>query len=137
LRGLAASLQAPARAGEIDQDLPHEPGANPEEVSAILPTDVPEIDQPQVDFVYERRGLKDMAGRFASHITLRKLVKFGVHQGRQLLQRTFVPVAPGLEQLGYLVSGGPRPTTPPHIALAHPTQNIPAGPYSFRTHLSP
>jgi hypothetical protein len=58
-----------------------------------------------------------MARRFASHVTLRKLVKFAVHQGRQLLQRTLIPVAPGLEQLRDLVSGGPPHTHLPYVWL--------------------
>jgi hypothetical protein len=67
--------------------------------------------------MHQRRGLQNVARRFASHITLRKPVKFAVHQGRQLLQRTLIPVAPGLEQLGYLVSGGPRHNCLPYVGL--------------------
>jgi hypothetical protein len=41
-----ATLQVMPGAGEIDEDLPHQLGTHCKEVSAILPTDLAEVDQP-------------------------------------------------------------------------------------------
>ena len=54
--------------------------------------------------------VEGMARRLVSHVALGHLMQFPVHQGRQLLKRTFIPIAPSLEQSRYFVSGRPAHT---------------------------
>ena len=47
--------------GNVDQDVPHQPGRHRQEVGAVLPTDVPPVQQADERFVHQGRCLKHMA----------------------------------------------------------------------------
>ena len=42
----------------VDQDLPHQPGGDAEEMPAVFPSNLSDLDQPQVGLVDKRGGLK-------------------------------------------------------------------------------
>jgi hypothetical protein len=46
----------------INQNLTHQLRGDGEKVRAVLPRDIPTINQPQVGFVNQRRGLQEMIG---------------------------------------------------------------------------
>jgi len=67
-----APLLILAGAGQIREDLPHQFRAYGEEVSAVLPRKIPQVHQPQVDFVNQGCGLENVPGRLLCHIAVRK-----------------------------------------------------------------
>ncbi len=110
--GVASPFDVSPHTREIGENTPHQLGADGKKVGAILPVHLPKIDQPQIHLVDQGSGLEGMAGRLVSHVALGHLMQFPVHEGRQLLKRTFIPVAPSPEQSRYFVSGGPSHGTP-------------------------
>jgi hypothetical protein len=53
------------------------------------------IDETQIGFVDERRGLKRVADAFAGHIAMGQEMKLVVHQRHQPIQRLRVALIPG------------------------------------------
>ena len=94
---VSPTFEGVVRAGKVNENAPHQPRADREEVGAILPTHVLELHQPQVDLVDERRGLQRVTFIFPGHLAARQAVQFVVDQGRQVLQGGLVPVSPGSE----------------------------------------
>jgi hypothetical protein len=62
----AFPLGAVARPGVIHQNTAHHPGADGEKVSAILPPDFLDIDEPKIRLVYQRRGLDRVIRAFVA-----------------------------------------------------------------------
>jgi hypothetical protein len=58
---VSAALGSETRAGEIHQDMPHQLGGDAEEMGAVLPPHLPQINQPHIGFVDQRGGLQGMA----------------------------------------------------------------------------
>ena len=82
MHGISAPLLVMARACEIGQDTPHQLRADSEKMCSVLPVDIPDIDQTQIDFVDKSGSLKRVIGSLGSHVTPRQAVQLFVHQGR-------------------------------------------------------
>jgi hypothetical protein len=59
-----------ARAREIHQDVTHQLSGDGEEVSAVLPAHLGSINEPQVGFMDQRRGLQCVIRSLSSHVPL-------------------------------------------------------------------
>ena len=105
---VAAAFSRLPRAGVIDQDAPHQPGGHREEVGAVLPFHLADVDQAQVRLVDERGRLERVPGALPAHLPVRETAQLLVHQGNQLLEGRFVARAPGDEQTGDLGRRGRR-----------------------------
>jgi hypothetical protein len=66
-----------ARAGKIDQNLPHELSRNGEKMCPILLTG-PIGSETQVDLVDQGCGLKRMARLFTGHVAVSETVQFSI-----------------------------------------------------------
>jgi hypothetical protein len=78
--GGTSALGVAAGAGVIHQNAAHEPRADGEEMSAILPLYFLDIDEPQVSFVDECRGLQSMSEAFAGEAALGYLAQLRIDQ---------------------------------------------------------
>src|SRR5260370_11904676 len=88
----------------VNHDTPHQLRDGRDKVGPALPERLRIIDQPQVGFVENDGGLQGVAGAFPAHVMVGEPVQFGLHQRKQLLERSFVSAAPVAEQLGNLLS---------------------------------
>jgi len=66
----AAALGGLAGAGMVHQDAAHDLGAGGQEMRTVVPVGPPGVDQPQVGFIDERRGLECVARRLGRHVVL-------------------------------------------------------------------
>ena len=80
LGNTASALLVSARAGGIDRNLAHPLGEDREEVGAVLPVDLPGIQQAQVGFVDRRRGLQRAPWAFTVHVPARQAGQFHVDE---------------------------------------------------------
>ena len=64
----------------------------------ILPLHPLVVDQADVGLVDQRRGLEAVISSLAPHVPVGEPTEFGVHDGRQRVERALVAVAPGAEQ---------------------------------------
>jgi len=96
---LTPSCLIALRSRDIDEDAPHQPRRHREEVRAVLPAHVLDVEQTDGGLVDERRGLQTVADPFAGHTAARTPMQFRVNDGNQTVQRLIVAVAPGFEQL--------------------------------------
>jgi hypothetical protein len=71
----------------IDQDLPHHPRGDAEEVRAVLPGDRVVTEQLQVRLVNERGGLKRMAVPFPSKASGRSLLEVAIDERQEPVAR--------------------------------------------------
>ena len=65
---------------------------------AILPADVIDLDQPQIGFVDERRGLQGVPRTLPAHVPDRQPAQFGVNQWDEPVERVGLAPAPGKEE---------------------------------------
>ena len=63
-------------AGDVDQDVPHQPRRDCQEVGAVLPTDVTPVHQADKRFVHQRGRLKHVAGPLAPEVSASDLAQF-------------------------------------------------------------
>jgi hypothetical protein len=97
-----AMLTGQATARMIDQDVPHHPRCDGEEVRAVLPVHGPLIDQSHVRFVHERRRLECLAA-FAGKVPAGNPSKLLVNERCQTFKRHLVTPSPGDEEFSELV----------------------------------
>ena len=69
---------------------------------SILTVHILLLDQAQVGFMHQRRGLQQMIGAFASHVIRCEAAQFVIDQRHELLQACLIPIAPCLEHFGNL-----------------------------------
>ena len=81
----AAALLVVARPREVDEHSAHQPGGHGKEVGTVLPLYAPDIDQPDVNLVHERRGLEHVVRTFAGHVPLCDALQLAVHEREQFL----------------------------------------------------
>jgi hypothetical protein len=84
----------------MDQDPTHQVGRDGKEVGAVLPRDLPRIDQLQESFVDERGRLQDMPAFLAKYVMVSQPVEFLLHEGRELIEGGPVSVTPSVQELG-------------------------------------
>jgi hypothetical protein len=90
-------------AGAIDQDAPHHPGRNCEEMGAVLPLHASEIHQTHVGFIYQGGCLQTVAGALTFHIVVGQATEFVVNSRGQPLKSALVSLAPGTEERADIV----------------------------------
>ena len=84
--------------GDINEYPPHQARRHRHEMGAILPAHLPQVRQPQVGFVDERRWLKRLACSFPVHIAPREAPQFVVDERNEFLKGGLISVAPGPQQ---------------------------------------
>src|SRR6266446_10563591 len=104
-------------AGLVGENTPHLPRAQGKKMRAVLPVNQLQIGEAQVKLIDQRRGLQSMAVTFPCHAALRRPMQLPVNLRSQLLQSTFITLAPCLKQFRNLVSEG----------LIHPKASAPQG----------
>ena len=82
----------------VDEDAPHHRRRHREEVGAVAPLEAIDIDQPQIRFVDERRGLQRVAGAFGPHVVVRKAVQLVVHDRDERVAGGRILPGPRLQQ---------------------------------------
>ena len=82
----------------VDEDAAHCLRRCRHEMGAVLPVHALVIDQPQVGFVDQGRGLQAVAGALAPHVVVRQTTEFVVDDRHQEGERKLIPVAPRSEK---------------------------------------
>jgi hypothetical protein len=77
----------------IHQNAPHFLGRYGEKMGPV-PVHLGDVDQTQVGFVNQGRGLESTAGAFVLHAVARDAAEFGVNPRRELLQGGPIPLRP-------------------------------------------
>ena len=90
LHGPPAAFLIPLRSRVVDEDAPHETGRHREEVRAILPVDLLDVDQAQVRLVDERGRLKAVPCPFAGHAPAGDAAQFAVDDRNEPIERRLV-----------------------------------------------
>jgi probable HAF family extracellular repeat protein len=98
--GSGSALLGGAGPGGVHQNAPHHLRGHGEKLSALLPFDFGHIDQAQVNFVDQRRGLKGVSLTLILHVAASHETQFVVHVLRQLVECGLIAAAPGFEQIG-------------------------------------
>jgi len=75
-------------------------------VRAIFPMHMFLIDEANVSFINQGRGLERVPLSLSVHISAGHLMKFVIDQRVQLVERSLVPLAPLGEQMSYFVQRG-------------------------------
>jgi hypothetical protein len=83
-----------APTGEIHEDSSHQLRGQAEELGAILPLDLTDIDQPEIRLINQSRGLQRMTGTLSRHVSPCGPVQFPIDQWKQLLQSSVISIAP-------------------------------------------
>ena len=78
----------------IDEDLPHQPRGQREEMRAVVHRHAIEIDEPKVRLVDEHRRLQRVAGAFVLESCACDAPQFVVDDRKQLVQGGFIALAP-------------------------------------------
>src|SRR5215831_15051607 len=103
-RGMELAAAAPflrrAGARRVDQNPPHNVGANRVEMRPIPPIRGFRIHQVQVCLMNQSRRLECAAWRLAPHAALRHSAQFRIHQRHHAFQRCLVAVAAGMDESG-------------------------------------
>jgi hypothetical protein len=87
----------------IDDDLAHQGGRHTEEVSPVRQGHAVDIDQSKVDLVNECSRLKGVPRSFATKMATRHPTQFVVDERDQAVERRGISLAPGQEQVRYIV----------------------------------
>src|SRR5215472_566589 len=90
-----------AGASTVGEDAAHHARRDGEEMSTVLPVDLRTVNQLQVNFIHQRRGLQRVVRLFPAHVVLGEPVQFFLHEWDQTSQSALIPVPPSLEKLGY------------------------------------
>ncbi len=97
-----ASFQVVA-AGILDQNTPHQLARKREKMRTILPLHPLAVDQAQVGFMDQGRGLQAMSGSLAPHVMMREAAEFRIDDWDQVFECIVVPSGPGAQQFTYVV----------------------------------
>ena len=95
-----------ARASHVNQDSPHQLGADREEMGPIRPTHSPNVDEADVQLVDEGRRLKSAVRLFAGHVMVGEAVELFVDNRNQLVACRAVARGPSLQERSHC--GGRR-----------------------------
>lgn len=97
---VAASLERMFAARVLDQDPAHHARRDAEEMRAILPVHI-RVDQPQIGFMDQRRGLERMSLGLAPELSPRQPAQLRIDERNQPVVRPIVPEPPFAQQLGH------------------------------------
>jgi hypothetical protein len=98
-------LRAPAGRA-VDQDPPHQPGCQRQEVRATLDLHPIDVRQAQIRFVHERGGLQDVPRPLGAQLGPGHTTELVVDRRRQPLERAVVAGLPGPKQAGDVFTPG-------------------------------
>lgn len=87
----------------IDEDLPHQTGGDPVEMSAVPPLGRILTNQPHEYLVNQRGALQGVAGTLRPEIMAGKNAQFFIHERQESVECFAVPGTPTSKQIGYLV----------------------------------
>ena len=90
----APPLLRAARARPLDENLPHRPRGDPDEVAFVLPGRAG-ARQPEIGLVHERGRLKRLAGPLAAHVGARQPPQLVVDLRRQFVAPAAAPAGHG------------------------------------------
>ena len=90
----AASTFEVVPSRSLHENATHQLRGDGEEVRSILPLHPLVVDQADVGLVDQRGGLEAVVGSLAPHVPVGEPAEFGVHDGRQRVERAVVAVAP-------------------------------------------
>jgi hypothetical protein len=102
-RGAAATLFGMLPAGVIDEDLTHQLRRHRKKVRPVLQRQSLHVHEPQVDLVHERRRLEGVAWLFSLEMAARHAAQLVIHERDQAVERCGVALAPGQQQVSYIV----------------------------------
>ena len=79
MRSSATSFSRSPGARRVKQNPAHHGRGNREEMRTVLPSDVGDVNQAHVNFIYKRGGLHSVTGPFAPHAIVGCAPKLVVH----------------------------------------------------------
>lgn len=94
----AAAFRRRPPARRVNQNPPHDLCAQGEKVSAIVPVDAFDVDQTNVRFVDECRGLQRVAGALVPHVPVRQTAQLLVDERGEAIECREITTVPSLEQ---------------------------------------
>jgi hypothetical protein len=97
---VAAAFERMFAARVLDQDPAHHARRDAEEMRAILPVHI-RVDEPQIGFMDQRRGLERMSLGLAPELSPRQATQLCIHERNQPVVRPIVPEPPFAQQLGH------------------------------------
>ena len=105
-----------ARTSDVDQDSPHQLGADCEEMCPTRPADSPNVDETDVQLVDETGRLKGGVRLFAGHVVVGQRMEFPVDERNQFVSRALLASSPGEPSPGVDVSGVSKTAAHPKSA---------------------
>jgi hypothetical protein len=90
----------------IDEDSAHHLCRHAEKMRAIVPVDVPLIDETQIHLMDERSRLQGMTGPFAAKLTRGDAAQLGVDERKQLMECFGIAATPVAEKRGDVPTRG-------------------------------
>lgn len=87
-----------ARASHVNQDSPHQLGADREEMRPTRPAGSPNVDEPDIQLVDESGRLKRGARLFAGHVVVGESMELSVDERYQPVARAFIAGSPSLQE---------------------------------------
>ena len=82
----------------VHENSPHHAGSDRQEMRAVVSRHILRINQPQIRFVDQRRGLEAMAGTLSCHAPARDLVKLPLYERNQTVEGGLVALTPLQQQ---------------------------------------
>ena len=86
-------------AGDVNEDVPHQPRRHRDEVGPVLPAHVAPVHQADERFVHQGCGLKHVPRTLAPEVPASQLAKLRVDERHELVEGRIVSFSPGDEQL--------------------------------------
>ena len=99
----AASFLREARAGVVDQDVPHHPRGEGEEMGPVLPDDLPAVEEAQEELVDEGGRLEGVRRPLSPELGCREGAELPVDEGNELLERPILSGPPLLQNGGHVI----------------------------------
>src|SRR6266496_2972510 len=104
---VAAALGIVFTSRMIDQNLAHRLRGHGEEVGAVSPVRRMILaHQLEVGFIDQRGGLQCMFRTLALHVAVRAPAQILINKRRQLVERSLIPLTPGIKQPGHFMWRG-------------------------------
>lgn len=91
--------EPPVRPGIVNEDAPHDLGADCQEMRSVSPFQVPNASQSQVGFIHQGGGLNRVAGTFALQMAPRDPVQLRIGQFDNLPDCGLISRAPRAQKL--------------------------------------
>lgn len=96
---ISAALLISAGPRTVDENPPHHPRRDGEEVPAVLPLNLIDVNQSKVSLVNQCGSLKRLTRTFVGHVSVRKFPKIGVHDLEQAILGDLITFTPCRKKL--------------------------------------